>query len=79
MAAAYLMRRVIYHPEYQQYNLGAEHPFSPLRVEMVLDLLKEMGHTPEFSLPQEVGPEELETVHDSNYIEAVEALSAGSR
>ncbi len=71
------MRRVIYHPEFQQYNLGAEHPFSPLRVEMVLDLLKEWGHTPEFSSPQEVGPDELETVHDSEYIKAVEAVSSG--
>lgn len=77
MAAAYLMQRIIYNPDYRQYNLGAEHPFSPLRVEMVLDLLKELGHVPEFTRPEEVGPEELEAVHASEYIKALEAVSAG--
>ncbi len=77
MAAPTIMRRVIYHPEYKQYNLGTEHPFSPLRVEMVLDVLKELGHEADFSLPEEVQPKDLQSIHDSDYIEALEAVSAG--
>ncbi len=35
---------VVYHPGYLKYSFGPQHPFSPLRLEMLLDLLKSLGH-----------------------------------
>lgn len=77
MAAAYIMRRVIYHPKYQSYNLGSEHPFTPLRAEMVLDLLHELGVDVQPLEPRPVEPQALHTIHDPGYVEAIEALSKG--
>ena len=71
------MCRVIYHPKYGMYNLGAEHPFSPVRAEMVIDLLKEWGV---WKKPLEASPistEELKMIHDEEYIFSVEELSKG--
>ena len=71
------MCKVIYHPKYSLYNLGEGHPFSPLRSEMVIDLLEELGvmNTPE--VPEPATKEELEQIHSKDYIEAVEKASAG--
>jgi acetoin utilization protein AcuC len=71
------MPRVIYHPAYRGYDLGPEHPFSPARVDMVLDLLRELGVTPELEPPAQSSPEELLEVHDADYVRAVEAASGG--
>ncbi|NOX19001.1 MAG: acetoin utilization protein AcuC [Chlorobi bacterium] len=71
------MCRIIYSEKYNLYNLGPEHPFSPLRVEMVIDLIRSLGLNFEFTEPSAVSPEELEAVHDKEYIQAVEDLSAG--
>lgn len=75
MAATYLMRKVIYHPEYMRYNLGAEHPFSPVRVQMVLELLSAYGIDPEFCQPEIISPEQLYPVHDRAYVDYVESVS----
>jgi len=71
------MCKVIYHPKYSKYDLGPEHPFSPLRVEMVLDLLKELDIQTDIIQPEPVAPEELEVIHSRDYIQVVEALSKG--
>jgi len=71
------MRRVIYHPKYQSYDLGSEHPFSPLRAEMVLDLLKDLGTDVQPLEPQPLTPQALHAVHDPQYVAAVEAAAAG--
>ncbi len=71
------MCKVIYSPKYSLYNLGKEHPFSPLRAEMTLDLLKALGHTPTIIEPEAVSPEELLTVHNEDYVRKVEAVSKG--
>jgi len=71
------MCKVIYHPKYGEYDLGPEHPFSPLRVEMVFDLLKELGIQTNIIQPEPVTPEDLEVIHSKDYIEVVEALSKG--
>ena len=70
------MPRVIYHPRYAAYDLGPGHPFSPVRVEMVLDLLAELGVELDLVAPEPVSPEELFEVHDEDYVRAVEAASA---
>jgi len=71
------MPAVIYHPAYRGYDLGPEHPFSPARLDMVLDLLAALGAAPELVAPGQATPEALLAVHDADYVRAVEAASAG--
>jgi len=71
------MPSVIYHPEYRSYSFGDDHPFSPLRVEMTLDLLRELGHEVRASEPKPATREEVLDVHSDYYVRRVEALSAG--
>jgi acetoin utilization protein AcuC len=71
------MASVIYHPEYRNYSFGDDHPFSPLRVEMTLDLLRELGHEVRASEPRPATREEILDVHADYYVRRVEALSAG--
>lgn len=70
------MCRVIYHPKYSMYNLGESHPFSPRRIEMLIELLKEWGVYKEPIKPNPIDPNELKTIHDAKYIETIEKLSA---
>jgi acetoin utilization protein AcuC len=71
------MPKVIFDPGYGSYDLGPEHPFSPLRVEMMLDLLAALGIDFEPVRPQPLTPDELLEVHDAAYVAAVEAASCG--
>jgi len=71
------MPKVIYHPAYRGYDLGPEHPFSPGRIDMVLDLLTDIGAAPELVAPAPVAAAELFGVHDADYVRAVEAASIG--
>ncbi|NOZ78248.1 MAG: acetoin utilization protein AcuC [Acidobacteria bacterium] len=66
---------VLYHPEYGAYAFDADHPFSPLRIEMVLDLLHEAGVPVELVAPESATQDELATVHDSAYLGAVADVS----
>jgi acetoin utilization protein AcuC len=72
------MCKVIYSPEYSKYNLGPGHPFDPVRIEMVIDLLKELGVLREFVLPNSVSADELFPIHSKEYVTAVEGLSTGN-
>ncbi len=71
------MCKVIYSQKYSKYNLGPEHPFSPVRAEMVIDLLKEWGIWKEPVEAVPVTAEELKIIHDKEYISVVERLSDG--
>ena len=71
------MCKIIYHPKYNLYDLGQGHPFNPIRVEMVLDLLKELDCQVNTELPEPVTPEMLFTIHDEDYVKTIEALSNG--
>lgn len=73
------MCKIIYHPDYKNYNLGQEHPFSPVRTEIMIDLLREAGKLNEFIKPVPVTPEQLSAVHDFTYIQTVEKLSEGEK
>jgi acetoin utilization protein AcuC len=70
------MCRVIYHPKYSMYNLGESHPFSPRRIEMLIELLKEWGVYSEPIEPIPINPNDLKAIHDEKYIEVIEKLSA---
>jgi len=71
------MASVIYHPAYRQYSFGEHHPFSPVRVDMTLDLLRELGAPVRPIAPEPATREEILEVHADYYVRRVEALSAG--
>lgn len=77
MASSTIMRRVIYHPDYLKYNLGDGHPFSPVRVQMMLELLYAYGIKPDLTEPELLLPEDLLTVHREEYVDFVEKSSRG--
>ncbi len=68
---------LVVHPKYLDYDLGDRHPFSPLRIQMVTELLTELGHKLKFETPEVVPPEKLEIIHDPEYIEVVEKAGKG--
>ncbi len=72
------MPPVIYHPGYRLYAFGNDHPFSPLRVDMLLDLLKTLGHDVQLIEPEPASREEIRAVHSEEYVRRVDALSEGS-
>lgn len=61
------------------YNLGDSHPFSPKRVQMLIELLQEWNLYPEPIQPDPVLPEMLKIIHDENYIDVVEQVSSGKK
>lgn len=72
------MPSVIYHPAYRTYSFGNDHPFSPLRVDMMLDLLEALGQRVETVEPEPASREEILGVHSEDYVRRVEELSAGA-
>jgi acetoin utilization protein AcuC len=71
------MPSVIYHPAYRNYSFGESHAFSPVRVEMMLDLLEALGHHVETIEPEPATREDILGVHEDAYVRRVEALSVG--
>jgi acetoin utilization protein AcuC len=69
---------VIYAPAYRTYSFGDEHPFSPIRVDMMLDLLDALGHRVETVEPRPATREDILDVHADSYVRRVEELSAGA-
>jgi acetoin utilization protein AcuC len=72
------MLSLIHHPAYRSYDLGSEHPFSPVRIEMMLDLLAELGIATAPVAPTPVSVADLLGIHDADYVAAVEAASSGA-
>ncbi len=71
------MAVVIYDRAYRGYSFGDQHPFSPLRVDMVLDLLRALGHPVAAIAPDPATRDDLLEVHADYYVRRVEELSAG--
>ena len=71
------MCKIIYHPKYSLYNLGDEHPFSPQRAQMLIELLEEWNVYKQPIEPELIEPELLKVTHDENYIDVVEKASKG--
>jgi acetoin utilization protein AcuC len=72
------MASVIYHPAYRTYSFGPDHPFNPVRVDMVLDLLETLGHEVRPVAPEPAGRADILSVHEEYYVRRVEELSAGA-
>ena len=71
------MVTLIHRPEYARYDFGPEHPFTPARLEMVLDLLRGLGHAVDPVVPPPATREDVLTVHDAAYVATMEALDRG--
>ncbi len=59
------------------YDMGAEHPMNPLRLDLTIQLATELGVLDgvQFHLPEPADDETLRTVHTVDYIEAVKKAS----
>lgn len=68
---------LLYRPEYRDYYFGPSHPFSPARLEMLLELLDAFGLTPEPVHPPVATREDVLSVHDEAFVANVEAASGG--
>jgi acetoin utilization deacetylase AcuC-like enzyme len=70
---------LLHRPEYEAYDFGPEHPLRPERMRCGLDLIRSAGLGPE---PEELvaappaAPEALRLAHSSDYMLAVQRLSA---
>jgi acetoin utilization protein AcuC len=66
---------VIVDPASASYDFGPEHPFSPQRVEMVRDLVRELGLAAPEITPEPASRDDMCTVHASEYVDRVAELS----
>ena len=66
-------------PELSRYELSAEHPFKPLRLELTRTLAAACGllRDADEVTPEPFGEAELLTLHDPGYVAAVKAVSRG--
>ncbi len=69
---------VVYHPRYQDYNFGPEHPFSPDRLAMLTELLQALDCWQEPVEPPVATVDEMQAVHAEAFVEQVQAAGAGS-
>lgn len=67
---------VVYHDRYRDYNFGPEHPFSPVRLEMLTDLLDALD-VADYTPPEVAAREDVLRVHDETFVEVVETASDG--
>lgn len=70
---------LIHRPEYEAYDFGPEHPLRPERMRCGLDLIAAAGLGPEPHervAPPPASADELRLVHSTDYVLAVQRLSA---
>ncbi|NHJ21670.1 MAG: acetoin utilization protein AcuC [Candidatus Lokiarchaeota archaeon] len=70
---------LIYTDKYQDYNFGPDHPLRPLRLELTYDLMKKLNllnhKRIELKEPSSATREQIERVHDPEYVNIVKKLS----
>jgi acetoin utilization protein AcuC len=69
---------LLFHDRYLDYDFGPEHPFSPVRQEMTIDLLDALGHPVDPVEPPVATREDVRRVHSERFVENVEAASDGT-
>ena len=71
--------RVVYDDELTQYDFGPAHPMAPVRVDLTMRLARSLGVLDLPDLTVTGAPtatdDELELIHDRDYIDAVKAVS----
>ena len=67
----------VHHEQSLNYRFHDNHPFHPIRLQLTLDLLTELGalDTAHLIEPRPASEEELRWIHQPTYIEAVKKLS----
>ena len=68
---------LLYSDAYLDYDFGPEHPFSPVRQRMLLDLLDGLGHPVDAVEPPAARREDVLSVHADALVRQVEACSEG--
>ena len=71
------MTTLIHRPEYAGYDFGPEHPFTPARLAMLLDLIRSLGHPAVPVAAPAATREDILSVHDEAFVAIVEALDRG--
>lgn len=71
------MAALIHRPDYAGYDFGPEHPFTPARLTMLLDLLHTLGHDTKPIAAPAATREEILSIHDEAFVAEVEALDRG--
>ena len=69
---------LLFRDRYLDYDFGPEHPFSPVRQKMVVDLLAALGHPIDAVAPPAAPREAVRRVHSERFVRKVEAASDGS-
>jgi acetoin utilization protein AcuC len=72
------MATLLFHDRYLDYDFGPEHPFSPVRQQMTIDLLDALGHPVDAVEPPVATREDVRRVHSERFVEKVEAASDGT-
>lgn len=72
------MATLLFHDRYLDYNFGPQHPFSPVRQEMTMDLLAALGAPLDPVEPPVATRAEVRRVHSEGFVEKVEAASDGT-
>jgi acetoin utilization protein AcuC len=68
---------LLFHDRYLDYDFGPDHPFSPVRQEMVVSLLDALGHPIDPVAPPVASREEVRRIHSEQFVAKVEAASDG--
>jgi acetoin utilization protein AcuC len=71
------MASLLFHDRYLDYDFGPEHPFSPVRQEMVVSLLDALGRPVDAVAPPVATREDVRRVHSEAFVAKVEAASDG--
>jgi acetoin utilization protein AcuC len=73
--------RFVYAPELAHWRLSEEHPFKPIRLELLRDLLQrwDLLRDEELLAPAPLRSGELARVHDDDYLRMVKRVSRGER
>jgi acetoin utilization protein AcuC len=69
---------VLYHDRYQAYHFGPEHPFSPQRQAMLVDLLRALDAWAPTTTPPVATRDDILRVHAESLVEQVEAAAEGT-
>ena len=72
------MAALIHRPDYSGYDFGPEHPVTPMRLEMLLDLIRCLDHDVRPIAAPAATREDILTVHDEAYVAMVESLDQGN-
>ena len=70
----------VYSPQLLNYKFNQHHPFNQIRLKVTLDLLKNIGaiHENQIIPPRSATKEELQLIHDPDFIHAVSLAGHGS-